>query len=247
MGPMAGLMICCFEKEGGFYLFGCDDAWRVKTDTWHETLDEAKNRQSLSIIGSAKRELMPPNYQRVEITGASFVSGRSEASPFPESLFKPTFSASRKSLILFFAKRADSGHLFKQTQGRLMKRFYVGMIVAGTAAMISGCSPHRPVDVAPQVATADNTNYPAPTEPPPPVQQDVIPACPGMPPQWWFIPGHWAWRGQWAWIPGHWRPRPHSGDVWLPGQWVKENDVYVWHGGSWRSGAPADEESNEVK
>jgi len=128
-----------------------------------------------------------------------------------------------------------------------MNRLYLGMVMAGMAAVISGCAPQRPVDVAPQVATADNINYPPPTEPPPPVQQDVIPACPGMSPQWWFIPGHWAWRGQWAWIPGHWRPRPHSGDVWLPGQWTNENSVYIWHGGSWRSGAPADEESNEVK
>jgi hypothetical protein len=128
-----------------------------------------------------------------------------------------------------------------------MNRLYIGIVIAGTAAVISGCAPHRPVDVAPQVATADNINYPPPAEPPPPVQQDVIPACPGMPPQWWFIPGHWAWRSQWAWVPGHWRPRPHSGDIWLPGQWVKENDVYIWHGGGWRSGAPADEESNEVK
>jgi hypothetical protein len=113
--------------------------------------------------------------------------------------------------------------------------------------MIAGCAPQRPVDVAPQVATADNVHYAAPTDPPPANQSDVVPACPGMAPQWWFIPGHWAWRGQYVWIQGHWRTRPHSGDVWLPGQWVKENDVYVWQGGHWRSGAPADEESDQVK
>ena len=51
LGPMAGLMICYYEKDGGFYLFGCDADWRVKTDTWHETLDEAKSQAEFEYEG----------------------------------------------------------------------------------------------------------------------------------------------------------------------------------------------------
>ena len=130
-----------------------------------------------------------------------------------------------------------------------MNRWGIIPLVAIVPMVIAGCAPSRPVDVGPQVATADNLAIAPPTEPPPPDQQDVIPACPGMPPQWWFIPGYWDWRGQWVWVPGHWRPRPHSGDVWISGKWLPQNTgngtIYVWHGGHWRSGAPADLNAGE--
>jgi hypothetical protein len=41
VGPAAALAICQYEGEDGFYLFGCNGAWQVVTDTWHSTLDEA--------------------------------------------------------------------------------------------------------------------------------------------------------------------------------------------------------------
>lgn len=132
-----------------------------------------------------------------------------------------------------------------------MKTVLGTIAVAATVMLFStGCAPERPVSVGPQVATGVYGNNP--TQPPPPDQKDVMPACPGPRPQWWFIPGHWEWRSQWVWVQGHWRTRPHPGDIWLSGKWVKQSDqngqtIYVWKRGHWRSGAPADEESNELK
>jgi hypothetical protein len=111
--------------------------------------------------------------------------------------------------------------------------------------LLAGCAPERPVNVAPQVASADNLNYGRPTQAPPPDQKDVRPPAPGLPAQWWFIPGHWAWRGEWVWVAGHWRTRPHTGDVWIVGKWVQQGDGYAWQKGHWRSGAHYGEESNE--
>jgi hypothetical protein len=120
-------------------------------------------------------------------------------------------------------------------------------MLAATAAMllIAGCASPPPTNVGPQVATADTTYAGQPTQAPPDNQKDVIPSPPGPRTLWYFIPGHWAWRGQWVWVQGHWRPRPHPGDIWLPGKWVQQGNVYVWQKGHWRSGAPADEESDE--
>jgi hypothetical protein len=41
-GPAAGLAICYVDSEDAYYLFGCDEDWCPVTDTWHQTLDEAK-------------------------------------------------------------------------------------------------------------------------------------------------------------------------------------------------------------
>jgi len=41
-GPAAGLAICV--DKSGYFLFGCDSAWHVVTDTWHQTLEEAMNQ-----------------------------------------------------------------------------------------------------------------------------------------------------------------------------------------------------------
>jgi len=124
----------------------------------------------------------------------------------------------------------------------------IQILLAAAILPFAGCV-DRPVSVAPQVAANGNYVNP-PTNPPPANQKDVVPACPGKLPQWWFIPGHWEWRAQYAWVPGHLRTRPHPGDIWLPGKWVKSSDqngqtIYVWKKGHWRSGAPADEESSE--
>jgi len=119
------------------------------------------------------------------------------------------------------------------------------LLVAAALPLLAGCKSPRPTNVAPQVATADNVNVGQPAQAPPENQKDVIPACPGAPPLWYFIPGHWDWRGQWVWVPGHWRPRPHPGDIWIQGKWVQQDNVYVWQKGHWRSGAPADEESTD--
>jgi hypothetical protein len=128
---------------------------------------------------------------------------------------------------------------------------FIKMVLLAGAALplLAGCASKRPVDVAPQVATADNIYTGQPTQPPPANQKDVIPTAPGPQTLWYFMRGHWEWRGQYVWVPGHWRGRPHPGDIWLPGKWVEQNNqtntVYVWHGGHWRSGAHDDEESTD--
>jgi hypothetical protein len=132
------------------------------------------------------------------------------------------------------------------------------VLIAAGLPWFAGCAANGPVDVAPQVGTADNIYVGQPTQPPPADQQDIVPPPPGPMPQWWFIPGHWEWRGQYVWVPGHWRSRPHSGDIWLPGKWVEQNNqtnsvdqnsqtntVYIWKSGHWRSEAPADKESTD--
>lgn len=44
LGAMAGLMICHDERDDAYYLLGCDEHWQAVTDTWHPTLDEAKEQ-----------------------------------------------------------------------------------------------------------------------------------------------------------------------------------------------------------
>ena len=129
-----------------------------------------------------------------------------------------------------------------------MKNLFVKNGLLTATAMLTlfvGCAPQPPVDVAPQVETADNVSYSQPTQPPPKDQKDRKPAAPGSQALWWFIPGHWVWRGKYEWVQGHWRPRPHPGDIWISGKWVRQGSVYVWQGGHWRSGAPDDAESSD--
>ena len=51
MGAMAGLAICQYAGDGGFYLFGCDADWQVVTDTWHQTLADAKMQAEYEYTG----------------------------------------------------------------------------------------------------------------------------------------------------------------------------------------------------
>jgi len=43
-GVAHGLAICEFPNESGFYLFYCDENWTVTTDTWHESVEAAKEQ-----------------------------------------------------------------------------------------------------------------------------------------------------------------------------------------------------------
>jgi hypothetical protein len=42
LDPAAALVIGQYEGETAFYLFGCESSWRPQSDTWHQTLAEAK-------------------------------------------------------------------------------------------------------------------------------------------------------------------------------------------------------------
>ena len=49
--PAAGLAICQYDSEESFYLFGCDEEWNSVTDTWHETVDDAKAQAEFEYEG----------------------------------------------------------------------------------------------------------------------------------------------------------------------------------------------------
>jgi hypothetical protein len=54
MGAMSGLAICQYAGEDAFYLFGCDSEWQTVTDTWHQTLDDAKHQAEFEYDGVSK-------------------------------------------------------------------------------------------------------------------------------------------------------------------------------------------------
>ena len=51
MGVMAGLAICQYPGELCFYLFGCDSDWNEITDTWHQTIEDAKKQAEFEYAG----------------------------------------------------------------------------------------------------------------------------------------------------------------------------------------------------
>ena len=50
-GPASGLAICQYEGEDSFYLFGCDEDWNSVTDTWHESVEDAKAQAEFEYEG----------------------------------------------------------------------------------------------------------------------------------------------------------------------------------------------------
>jgi hypothetical protein len=46
------LAICQYADEDGFYLFGCDATWATITDTWHESIAEAKAQAKFEHTGT---------------------------------------------------------------------------------------------------------------------------------------------------------------------------------------------------
>lgn len=59
MGAAAGLAICRYDGDTSFYLFGCDREWNVLTDTWHETLEDAKAQAEFEYAGVSATWLNP--------------------------------------------------------------------------------------------------------------------------------------------------------------------------------------------
>jgi len=52
-GPNAGLAICQYDGEVGFYLFGCNEGWSSVTDTWHQSIEEAMDQAEFEYEGVA--------------------------------------------------------------------------------------------------------------------------------------------------------------------------------------------------
>ncbi len=53
LGPASGLAICQYEGDTAYYLFGCDAEWNSLTDTWHETLEDAKEQAEFEYEGTS--------------------------------------------------------------------------------------------------------------------------------------------------------------------------------------------------
>ena len=53
VSTVTNLAICQPQGEQAFYLFGCDDTWRNITDTWHQSLEEAKAQAEFEYVGVA--------------------------------------------------------------------------------------------------------------------------------------------------------------------------------------------------
>ncbi len=51
MPPASGLAIYHSDDGNGYYLFGCDAAWEVLTDTWHASLEEAMEQAEFEYPG----------------------------------------------------------------------------------------------------------------------------------------------------------------------------------------------------
>jgi hypothetical protein len=51
IGSAAGLAICQSTDGRGFYLFYCDSAWEEITDTWHQSIDDARAQAEFEYEG----------------------------------------------------------------------------------------------------------------------------------------------------------------------------------------------------
>jgi hypothetical protein len=54
LGPAKGLAICQYAGENSFYLFYCDENWKVMTDTFHLSLVDAKHQAEYEYEGISK-------------------------------------------------------------------------------------------------------------------------------------------------------------------------------------------------
>jgi hypothetical protein len=53
-GTAAGLAICQYQGEDGYFLFGCGEDWQSITDSWHSTAKEAMNQAEFEYDGVRK-------------------------------------------------------------------------------------------------------------------------------------------------------------------------------------------------
>ncbi len=51
LGSVAALAICQYPAEPGVYLFYCSAAWEAITDTWHESVEDARAQAAFEYIG----------------------------------------------------------------------------------------------------------------------------------------------------------------------------------------------------
>ena len=47
-----GLAICKYNNSDGFYLFYCDKNWQTITDTYHDTVEDAKDQAEFEFLNT---------------------------------------------------------------------------------------------------------------------------------------------------------------------------------------------------
>ncbi len=52
---IAGLAVCQYPDDPGYYLFRCDSDWRCITDTYHDSIEEAKSQAEFEYVGIAAK------------------------------------------------------------------------------------------------------------------------------------------------------------------------------------------------
>lgn len=55
LGPLRCLAICRYGEDADYYLFYCNEDWEPYTDTWHQTLDDAKAEAEFEYEGITSR------------------------------------------------------------------------------------------------------------------------------------------------------------------------------------------------
>lgn len=85
----------------------------------------------------------------------------------------------------------------------------------------------------PQSGSTVSTVVVAPTPPPPP-RAEAPPPPPGPAVVW--TAGHWSWNPDthtYVWVAGRYLEPPRAHAAWVPGNWVKTADGWVWEEGRW--------------
>ena len=113
----------------------------------------------------------------------------------------------------------------------LSRGLVVGMLVAATTVISTGCvvrARTRPVGV---VYTTNAEVYA--TAPMPPPRVEVVTVSPGAGYVW--TRGHWHWNGgAWVWIGGRWEGQ-RAGYVYVQPRYVYRGGRHVYVGGGWRA------------
>jgi len=112
----------------------------------------------------------------------------------------------------------------------LSRGLVVGLLVAATAVVSTGCVVHartRPVGVV-----YTNEVYATAAMPPPRVE--VVTVSPGAGYVW--TRGYWHWNGgSWVWIGGQWQAQ-RAGYMYVAPRYVYRGGRHVYVAGGWRAG-----------
>ena len=60
LGPAWGVAICSCSDKSGYYLFSCEDDWYPVSDTWHQTIEDAKRQAEFEYEGISSTWDSPP-------------------------------------------------------------------------------------------------------------------------------------------------------------------------------------------